>query len=1356
MNNIKKVMPKRLLSFLLAVVMLLGVLPLSAVPVGAAGETHPTVVGNLDGSKMGYYTNKGVLKTVPASDFSGTNAEQKWLNFKRTYAVKSDVAGMVFYDPPSGTVYVNGAVRNIAFATKTDDDDVLNIVVDGDSSIEDPIYGYNGEDGKGLAKLSIIFRNNAVLTLTGGNDTLPIKIGILDVSWTEKKNGNTVYHGAGDLELKGTGKLKITAPDDIAVFYGINAKNIYISDNASLDIKMGITVRHATGDYDAAIGCRSLNINTTGTVNVDVSEVMNPNSTPVSGRYINAVSFVGGNGFNLTKAKRVSFKAVTKRSIFVDFEGDYDSTWYDAIKKNLEAKDWVITESQGDAATPYEMIFTNKNNRPAPDMVTSFTANADLKEATALKQGQAKFTWVEIYSDSNKWDPNAYNVITANVKCELVDANIAKRIGYNSGNPSVTSESLLSDLKIKLKSSDMYYRPSSGTVDFSLTGNEIGPSNIGKGTFRYLLTVEAYFNDTYYFDGAGVSFAKVYGSIGTGGTKDNWLAVRPSGIVIYPETENYYVDPLAKLKLVVDSQIGTEFTNTNNAPDGYYVQNYPDRHVVNFRRIHMPNTDLEIELKRNTVLHLGKYYRQDLVKSYEANIYADNLTVRGDGVLLASNYANSSGGYTGAAIRANSVTFFGSNLTVDLKRDNDKSCISVPTPSDFKPVNAKSIVLSAKSGNWVDGVANNETDMRKYFGAYWDLYNVTQSNGSKTVTFGRTPAELSDPILSVGGNEYRKGEAVSDYTAGSGNDKFSVEFTLGPKWAARLSNYNQIRSNAVIEVWEDGLYQGKLTVNEQYNYSHEGVVEYTLSAPDIKLKAGHLYSVYCYMMPYSGNTKLADGKSAKWSFFVSDGNSANVISQAPLVQNGGDLRPDIDYGTPGTNNTIAANNAKFKVASQTDWGGKFNGNYMIAGEEYEKTVTLQAKGSYRFNSYCDVTLDSQNTEIVHTEVSTDRRSVTVYLRSTCVTVIETVTGTLTGFYIGDCQYSADVIPAEPDKYELKIAYIATRLSEDDFEEETYLKSNAAYVIAVEVYPKPGYIFKNVNLIVNMDDGVHTVPTVYKRNVQIDLAYLVGDFYETAELCYAAPHLFDRLDIVINEPTAGESATGEAYTTAEIVQDGLDVKEVYWEKDRKKFTGTFQAGESYHYTVAVECPDYLRPGDKFTVYVNGKEAYNDYFDYDTKPGWIYIWADGPMTASEPFGSTLSGNITSFGSESDDVIVQLIENGASEASYEAVVQGNNAAYSINDIAPGEYTLRVMKKNHVTEEYDVTIGTDNMTQDVKMYLLGDVNGDGEVGMKDIVMLIRFLSAWDVTVIEKAADMNSDSTLGMVDLILLIRATV
>lgn len=59
---------------------------------------------------------------------------------------------------------------------------------------------------------------------------------------------------------------------------------------------------------------------------------------------------------------------------------------------------------------------------------------------------------------------------------------------------------------------------------------------------------------------------------------------------------------------------------------------------------------------------------------------------------------------------------------------------------------------------------------------------------------------------------------------------------------------------------------------------------------------------------------------------------------------------------------------------------------------------------------------------------------------------------------------------------------------------------------------------------------------------------------------------------------------------------------------------------------------------------------------------------------------------------------------------------ASYSISGIASGIYTMRVMKKNHVTREYTITVGGEAVTQNVKIHLKGDINGDGKVTIGDV----------------------------------------
>ena len=98
-----------------------------------------------------------------------------------------------------------------------------------------------------------------------------------------------------------------------------------------------------------------------------------------------------------------------------------------------------------------------------------------------------------------------------------------------------------------------------------------------------------------------------------------------------------------------------------------------------------------------------------------------------------------------------------------------------------------------------------------------------------------------------------------------------------------------------------------------------------------------------------------------------------------------------------------------------------------------------------------------------------------------------------------------------------------------------------------------------------------------------------------------------------------------------------------------------------------------------------------------------------------GVRVLGTATRFGSKTDDMTIQLIKSGESEAAYEAIVKGDATGYSIAGVLPGTYTMKVMKQNHVRREYTVIVGTVPVVQDVKIHLLGDINGDGSVDMKD-----------------------------------------
>ena len=105
----------------------------------------------------------------------------------------------------------------------------------------------------------------------------------------------------------------------------------------------------------------------------------------------------------------------------------------------------------------------------------------------------------------------------------------------------------------------------------------------------------------------------------------------------------------------------------------------------------------------------------------------------------------------------------------------------------------------------------------------------------------------------------------------------------------------------------------------------------------------------------------------------------------------------------------------------------------------------------------------------------------------------------------------------------------------------------------------------------------------------------------------------------------------------------------------------------------------------------------------------------ISAAAAGGFTVSGSFTSYLDASGTVTFELLQDDA--VKYTASAAGNTGTYAFENVAAGEYTLRVSKANHVTRDYAITVSAD-MTQDVKICPKGDVSGDGKVTTKDYAM--------------------------------------
>ena len=266
----------------------------------------------------------------------------------------------------------------------------------------------------------------------------------------------------------------------------------------------------------------------------------------------------------------------------------------------------------------------------------------------------------------------------------------------------------------------------------------------------------------------------------------------------------------------------------------------------------------------------------------------------------------------------------------------------------------------------------------------------------------------------------------------------------------------------------------------------------------------------------------------------------------------------------------------------------------------------------------------------------------------------------------------------------------------------YFVAGETYKVHVIVYPDSGY-------------GFADSPTVTFNGSKKGTVYDSGVNYINyyAEFTAVGPTIIDAVDVKVTKPVAGAHPQDVVSNTDHAIVTAME-----WRCDGKLLSAsdTFEEGVTYQLTVVVGVDSYKYEFSDDTIVTfnganTGKYVTNDY-DYVIYDVWF------TATAASA-GVTVSGTATSFNSDTDDVTIQLILKGYPEAAYETIVKGNSATYSIEGVAPGTYTMKVMKNNHVAREYTVTVGSSNVTQDVKIHLKGDVTGDGKVNTFDIVKM-------------------------------------
>jgi len=130
-----------------------------------------------------------------------------------------------------------------------------------------------------------------------------------------------------------------------------------------------------------------------------------------------------------------------------------------------------------------------------------------------------------------------------------------------------------------------------------------------------------------------------------------------------------------------------------------------------------------------------------------------------------------------------------------------------------------------------------------------------------------------------------------------------------------------------------------------------------------------------------------------------------------------------------------------------------------------------------------------------------------------------------------------------------------------------------------------------------------------------------------------------------------------------------------------------------------------------------------------------------------GVDVTGTVESFKFD-DETTVELVLDG--EIVQTTAVSGYGVKdYAFEGIFDGTYTLRVSKDNHVTREYEITVAGEAVTAELKIHLIGDVNGDGAVNTIDVARVnshARSVNALDGYAL-LCGDANDDGNVNTVD---------
>ena len=442
----------------------------------------------------------------------------------------------------------------------------------------------------------------------------------------------------------------------------------------------------------------------------------------------------------------------------------------------------------------------------------------------------------------------------------------------------------------------------------------------------------------------------------------------------------------------------------------------------------------------------------------------------------------------------------------------------------------------------------------------------------------------------------------------------------------------------------------------------------------------------------------------------------------------------------------------------------------ILGDQYYRFIRVYLKDGYEGYKFDKknppkIKIRGLNRECdsIDVRVANDERSLSVSLASHPSEVIQSAWGTVAGLRAGSPVGGVNIQEKGSD-FELNIKEIQRvkngtvySTSPDDVIDPDYIyrikvvgtgKNPMTFRNGPEQYDITFHYYHNTNVKLRMYSDTNIAENY--REVPYDAsaqAYVIDLVPEPDVIHY------DYLSLGVPHPWAGERPIYNNNLVTGL-PGGVSVVSYTWYAsatgERIQADMTFNAGRRYHVNMILQCEEgyYIADDEELDAYVNGEKA--------------YISAqDGNRTTltvgyTVPVASGVRGQVVSF-HDGSDVTVSLFADGSAQPQYTTTVPAGEksggkytAVYDIPEVAPGTYTVQVSKKNHVTRAYTVTVGGDTKTQNAEIWLLGDVNGDGIVNIKDCSRLFKHVNKTQLLTDAyalKCANTNGDSAVNIKD---------